>query len=57
MKIGNSPKSDIDPALEAGWNSVFVPHARTWMLERREIEPREGKLPVVEQFADLTRHF
>ena len=25
--IGNSPKSDINSALEAGWNAVFVPHA------------------------------
>jgi putative hydrolase of the HAD superfamily len=55
--IGNSPKSDINPALEAGWNAVFVPHARTWTLERQEIEPREGRLLVVERFADLTRHF
>ncbi len=55
--VGNSPKSDINPALEAGWNAVFVPHARTWTLERQEIEPREGRLVVVERFADLTRHF
>jgi putative hydrolase of the HAD superfamily len=55
--IGNSPKSDINPALEAGWNAVFVPHARTWTLERQELEPREGRLLVVERFADLTRHF
>lgn len=32
--IGNSPKSDINPALEAGIHAVFVPHARTWTLER-----------------------
>ena len=55
--IGNSPKSDINPALEAGWNAVFVPHARTWTLERQEIEPPEGRLLVVERFADLKRHF
>ena len=55
--IGNSPKSDINPALQAGWNAVFVPHARTWTLERQEIEPGEGKLLVVERFADLRRHF
>ena len=55
--IGNSPKSDINPALEAGWNAVFVPHARTWTLERQEIEPPEGRLLVVERFADLKRDF
>jgi putative hydrolase of the HAD superfamily len=55
--VGNSPKSDINPALEAGWNAVFVPHERTWTLERQEIEPREGKLIVAERFADLKVHF
>ncbi len=55
--IGNSPKSDINPALEAGWNAVFVPHARTWMLEHEEIVPRDGRLIVVERFADLMKHF
>ncbi|MBZ5523386.1 MAG: HAD family hydrolase [Acidobacteriia bacterium] len=55
--VGNSPKSDINPAREAGWNAVFVPHAHTWALERQEIEPRPGHLLVVERFSDLTRHF
>jgi putative hydrolase of the HAD superfamily len=55
--VGNSPKSDINPALEAGWNAVYVPHERTWTLERQEIEPREGELIVVERFADLKLHF
>ena len=32
--IGNSPKSDINPALEAGLSAVFVPHANTWVLEK-----------------------
>ena len=29
--IGNSPKSDINPALEAGLNAVLVPHENTWV--------------------------
>ena len=37
--IGNSPKSDINPALEAGLHAVFVPHHNTWMLERGEVLP------------------
>jgi putative hydrolase of the HAD superfamily len=32
--IGNSPKSDVNPALEAGLNAVFIPHAHTLVLER-----------------------
>ena len=55
--IGNSPKSDINPALAAGLNAVFVPHAHTWILEKQELRPGKGKLLVVEQFADLRRHF
>ena len=56
--IGNSPKSDINPALAAGLNAVFVPHAHTWVLERQEIvESGKGKLLVVERFADLRGHF
>jgi putative hydrolase of the HAD superfamily len=35
--IGNSPKSDINPALEAGFNAAFVPHANTWKLEHCEL--------------------
>jgi putative hydrolase of the HAD superfamily len=55
--IGNSPKSDINPALECGLNAVFVPHARTWGLEKEEIRPGVGKLIVIERFADLRKHF
>jgi putative hydrolase of the HAD superfamily len=55
--IGNSPKSDINPALEAGLRAVFVPHAHTWVLERQEIRPGNGRLRTVERFADLRTHF
>jgi len=57
--VGNSPKSDINPALAAGLNAVFVPHDNTWVLEHEEvaeaIPPR--KLMVVETFAGLKEHF
>jgi putative hydrolase of the HAD superfamily len=56
--IGNSPKSDINPALRAGLNAVFVPHARTWVLEKEEVRNGgPGKLMIVEQFSELRRHF
>jgi len=55
--IGNSPKSDINPALEAGLRAVFVPHAHTWVLEKQEIRPGNGRLLTVERFADLRAHF
>jgi len=54
---GNSAKSDINPALEAGLNAVFIPHPHTWTLERQEIRPGKGRLLTVERFADLKNHF
>ncbi|HZU24863.1 MAG TPA: HAD hydrolase-like protein, partial [Bryobacteraceae bacterium] len=55
--IGNSPKSDINPALEAGLNAVFVPHAHTWVLEKQDIRPGAGKLIQVERFSELRGYF
>jgi putative hydrolase of the HAD superfamily len=55
--IGNSPRSDINPALAAGLQAVFVPHARTWTLEREEIRDADGRLKVVNRFSDLLALF
>ncbi len=55
--VGNSPRSDVNPALAAGLNAVYVPHDRTWGLEREELASGPGRLLVVERFADLLRHF
>jgi len=53
--IGNSPKSDINPALAVGLNAVLVPHEHTWRLEHQDVgEPRPGRrLVEVERFAEL----
>jgi len=55
--IGNSPKSDVNPALEAGRRAVFIPHTHTWSLEREEIVNADGSLLVLERFTDLRNHF
>ena len=57
--IGNSPKSDINPALAAGLNAVFVPHGNTWILEHEEVAPAQppSRLLIVERFAQLREHF
>jgi putative hydrolase of the HAD superfamily len=55
--VGNSPKSDINPALEAGLKAVYIPHPRTWGLEREEIQAANGRLLVLENFAGLRQHF
>jgi len=57
--IGNSPKSDINPALWAGLNAVFVPHGNTWILEHDQVaEPKPpARLIVVEAFRALRNRF
>jgi putative hydrolase of the HAD superfamily len=56
--VGNSPKSDINPSLAAGWNAAFVPHARTWALEQMPIlNPGPGRLLELSGFAELSVHF
>ena len=56
--IGNSPKSDINPALEAGLNAVLVPHPHTWVLEHQDLrQSGDGTFLKVDRFADLRLHF
>lgn len=59
--IGNSPRSDINPALDAGINAVFIPHEMTWHLEIEEIsvlaEHRPGQLLQLDSFRELLGHF
>ncbi len=57
--VGNSPKSDINPAMAAGINAVFVPHDMTWILEHESVNavPNGVKLIQVEKFQDLQQHF
>ncbi len=36
--IGNSPKSDINPALAAGLHAIFLFHKDTWVLEHAALD-------------------
>jgi putative hydrolase of the HAD superfamily len=57
--IGNSPRSDINPALAAGLNAVFIPHDQTWILEHEELAspPAQEQFLQLNHFVDLTSHF
>jgi putative hydrolase of the HAD superfamily len=55
--IGNSPRSDINPALRAGLNAVFIPHEYTWGLEKEEVARADGRLLTLQRFAELRAHF
>ena len=57
--IGNSPKSDINPALAAGLHAVFLFHKDTWVLEHAEVDaaPEGQHLIELDAFAKLTDIF
>lgn len=55
--VGNSPRSDINPAIQAGLNAVFIPHSATWELEKCELESGAGKLLILASFREMRGHF
>jgi putative hydrolase of the HAD superfamily len=57
--IGNSPRSDINPALAAGLNAIFIPHNFTWVLEHEALDlpTTPSRLLHLTTFANLTHHF
>ncbi len=55
--VGNSPKSDINPALAAGLAAVLVPNENTWSLEREPVPEPSERFRVVDRFSDLRQLF
>ena len=57
--VGNSPRSDINPALASGLHAIYIHHPNTWVLEHDAIDPApEGqRLLEVESFAKLAEIF
>jgi putative hydrolase of the HAD superfamily len=55
--VGNSPRSDINPAIDAGLNAVFIPHSATWELEQTEVRSGGGRLLILGSFRELRQHF
>ncbi|TEU15402.1 MAG: HAD family hydrolase [Anaerolineales bacterium] len=54
--VGNSPRSDINPALEAGIGAIYVPHPNTWKMEHEEIAEPE-RVIVLKGFGELAALF
>jgi putative hydrolase of the HAD superfamily len=57
--IGNSPRSDINPAIAAGLHAVYMHHPNTWVLEHdhlsQPVPPQ--RLLQLDRFDALTEHF
>lgn len=59
MMVGNSLKSDVVPAIEAGGWGVHVPHELTWVLEHVEApvaEPRFRQISDLGQLPELVQN-
>lgn len=52
VMVGNSLKSDVIPAMEAGAHAVHVPHVLTWALDHAE-PPEDGGYHVIPSLMDL----
>ena len=55
--IGNSPRSDINPAVKAGLRAVYIPHPHTWELEQEEIAEADGMIIELPSFRRLVEVF
>jgi putative hydrolase of the HAD superfamily len=57
--VGNSPKSDINPALSAGLHAVFIRHPHTWVLEHETVETARSGQHLLEltSFTELAVRF
>jgi putative hydrolase of the HAD superfamily len=58
--IGNSLRSDIQPALAAGINAVYIPNPHTWHMEHVEFAhdaSGQGTYLELTSFTELTSVF
>lgn len=54
--VGNSPRSDINPATEVGLGAIFIPNDHTWEAEHQDIL-RPEMVVRLQRFADLLAFF
>ena len=53
LMVGNSLKSDIVPALDAGSWGVYVPHALTWSFEHHDKPEHHPRFREIEHLGGL----
>lgn len=54
--VGNSPRSDINPAIAAGLGAILVPHDHTWTAEQEPLVAPELVVTLA-TFGDLLSFF
>lgn len=55
--VGNSPKSDINPALRCGMFAIHIPYRDTWKLDNEPVKSDNGRFMELEDFASLIKIF
>jgi putative hydrolase of the HAD superfamily len=55
--IGNSPRSDILPAVEAGLRAAHVPNPHTWRLEQAQLPDAHPAILRLPDFKALLEYF
>lgn len=55
MMVGNSLKSDVVPAIEAGGWGIFIPHPLTWALEHVDAPKDAARFRQIERIGELDR--
>jgi putative hydrolase of the HAD superfamily len=55
--IGNSPRSDIHPALAAGMGAVLIPHQQTWVLEQCDLPETQDRFVTLDAVTGLVELF
>ncbi len=54
VMVGNSPKSDINPAVKAGMYGILIKREKQWAYEEEELI-KSDKIIVIHSFKELTR--
>ena len=55
--IGNSPKSDINPAIRLGIKAIYIPYPHTWYHENEPLLTGNSLLQTIETFSELKKIF
>ena len=57
--VGNSPRSDTNPALRAGMHAIHLPHESTWSLEQEPMETPQPQRHLLQlsSFRELPAYF
>jgi putative hydrolase of the HAD superfamily len=53
MMVGNSLRSDVVPAIEAGSWGIFIPHPLTWAMEHAEAPNDAPRFRQIERIGEL----